>query len=164
MICKKLHAKKYKMPLSNGNSLLWEKSATLSSLNDIAVDIANELTKKYFCLWLTAPVGGGKTTVVRQILYSIGLNKKIPVTSPTYSYLNEYEIETKIFAHVDCYRGNKFVMDVDSMLSDTDFYGAFIEWPILKTEYSLSTATHLLKISIDNSKLESRRYSFYILD
>ncbi len=81
-----------------------------------------------FCIWLQGPVGSGKTTLTSYILRELGLPPNIPVTSPTFTLVNEYLIQGKCYAHLDMYR-----LTEQSSLSDildfTRYDGYFIEWP-----------------------------------
>jgi tRNA threonylcarbamoyladenosine biosynthesis protein TsaE len=52
---------------------------------------------------LTAPLGGGKTTLVQGIARGCGVPAAIPVTSPTFTLLNIYAGRCPIY-HFDWYR------------------------------------------------------------
>ncbi len=80
---------------------------------------------------LSGPLGAGKTTLVRELLSLWGVQD--PVTSPTFTYLNQYENSSgKRFYHFDLYR-IKMVADFQAAGFDEYLYEpdsiAFIEWP-----------------------------------
>ena len=53
---------------------------------------------------LFGDLGAGKTTMTREILYRLGLQPSVSVSSPTFTVLFEYEINNKWYAHIDLYR------------------------------------------------------------
>lgn len=57
---------------------------------------------------LTGDLGAGKTTLTQALLESLGI--KAPITSPTYTIVNEYHDPIDVF-HFDVYR----VADIDEM-------------------------------------------------
>ncbi|MBN2260102.1 MAG: tRNA (adenosine(37)-N6)-threonylcarbamoyltransferase complex ATPase subunit type 1 TsaE [Clostridiales bacterium] len=57
---------------------------------------------------LTGDLGAGKTTLTQAIMKGLGIDE--PITSPTYTTVNEYDNSIKIF-HFDVYRIN----DIDEM-------------------------------------------------
>ncbi|MBD3273243.1 tRNA (adenosine(37)-N6)-threonylcarbamoyltransferase complex ATPase subunit type 1 TsaE [Candidatus Dependentiae bacterium] len=77
------------------------------------------------------PLGAGKTTIIKEILKTCGVEKI--VTSPTFNYVNSYKTKSgKTFHHFDLYR----LDSLDSFLSlglDEYFYEensiCFVEWP-----------------------------------
>ena len=49
------------------------------------------------------PLGAGKTTLIQTLLRACGITQ--PITSPTFTYLNQYENDQgKTFYHFDLYR------------------------------------------------------------
>ena len=88
-------------------SRVFSINANESDLAEVARKIsASLLAKDPFCLWLQGPLGAGKTTVTGYVLRELGLSGKTPVTSPTYTYMNEYPVNKSWFAHLDLYRAN----------------------------------------------------------
>ena len=113
-----------------------------------------------FCLWLEGDVGAGKTTFVKSLFEELGLNKEHPVTSPTYTYLQEYEIKGSWYAHMDFYRfaeGSFF--DEEELMGMRDYQGLILEWPSNVRLPESMLASH--RLVIDNKNEEERDYSFY---
>ncbi len=139
----------------------WRKRVKEKSVPDVAAKIASLLKcDDFFCLWLKGPLGAGKTTMAGDILRYFGLASRTPVTSPTFTYLNEYKIEGKWYAHLDFYRlGDGALSDPAVILGDRPFAGLLIEWPekLLEkhADKSLLEPTHILEISY--TEMESER-------
>lgn len=140
---------------------LWEKTIPLTGIKELAKEIVKELkTKEPFSLWLEGTLGAGKTTFTKELLYALGLDRKIPVTSPTYTYLLEYKIDGKNYAHMDLYRFAEGVpFDEEELLGHEDYQGFILEWPSNVGLPDSLQATH--KLHITSSKKEERTYSFY---
>ena len=64
---------------------------------------------------INGEIGAGKTTFIKGILQ--GLGYKGNVSSATYTLVNEYESEYKIF-HIDCYREKKIDRWLDIGIMD----------------------------------------------
>ena len=84
--------------------------------------------KKIFVFY--GPLGVGKTTLIRQILRSCGVEEK--VSSPTFSYLKTYFVSgRKPFCHFDLYRLSRLQDFLDLGFDEylnRDFC-CFVEWP-----------------------------------
>ncbi len=68
--------------------------------------IANQMlleiiSHKIICF--SAPMGAGKTTLIKQICVALGVDEK-EVSSPTYSIVNEYKGKEHLIFHFDFYR------------------------------------------------------------
>lgn len=104
----------------------------LPGLKNVALTIAASLASlrgNYVC-WVLGPMGAGKTTLTRDILYALGLDKSCTVTSPTFTYMNEYKIGDAWYAHLDLYRATAGLSIEDLGINDVrDYRGAFVEWP-----------------------------------
>jgi tRNA threonylcarbamoyl adenosine modification protein YjeE len=89
-----------------------------------------------FVLNLDGDVGVGKTTFVREALYALGYDRRYPVSSPTYTYAQDYRLAAGIaeggraYAHLDLYRlVNGAHLDYRDVLDpELDIYGLFVEW------------------------------------
>ncbi len=97
-----------------------------------------------------AEMGSGKTTLIRALCKSLGV--KDNVSSPTFSIINEYQIEgstTKVY-HMDWYRlkntADAIEAGVQDILNQKDHY-CFIEWPELAADL-LSSSTKPFTLTI----------------
>ena len=61
-----------------------------------------ELIKQKNIVLFSGPIGSGKTTLIKNVMYDLGCYE--PVSSPTFSVINEYEIGYKLIYHMDLYR------------------------------------------------------------
>jgi tRNA threonylcarbamoyladenosine biosynthesis protein TsaE len=98
---------------------------------DLVVQELKKLMAYYQVFAITGPLGAGKTTMIKALLHSCGIT--VPVTSPTFTYVNEYtNNKGECFYHFDLYRiatvqefqHNGF----DEYLYQSNSW-AFIEWP-----------------------------------
>lgn len=124
-------------------------SSDAKSLPSLAGRIAGELTKKAnFCLWLEGPLGAGKTTLSGHILRALGLAADVRVLSPTYTYMNEYQIGGEWYAHLDLYRMTGHLSSEDLGLLDArPFRGILVEWPERMPGDPALTPSHILKVA-----------------
>ena len=139
--------------------LAWSKTVSLGSLGDIAGAIAKSLleyaaaTSGPFCLWLQGGLGAGKTTFTGSLLRALGLGDSIPVTSPTYTYMNEYHIPSGLaagwYAHLDLYRAAAG-LDVGELgvFDARPFRGLIVEWPEMLADPESLAPTHILRIDM----------------
>ncbi len=72
----------------------------LSEVESVAKQIIENLTSKTILFY--GDMGVGKTTLIKEIIKAIG--SKDEVTSPTFSIVNEYEINDDKIFHFDLYR------------------------------------------------------------
>lgn len=138
---------------------IFQTTGTLDQLPEIAKQITSLISDKPFCLWLQGNLGAGKTTFTGYILRSLGLPDIIPVTSPTFAYVNEYEIHGKTYAHLDLYRidSDDFALEDLGINEERDFAGLFVEWPDKIKDHSDMIPTHLLQITASED-LSERAY------
>ncbi|MFC5045734.1 tRNA (adenosine(37)-N6)-threonylcarbamoyltransferase complex ATPase subunit type 1 TsaE [Aquimarina hainanensis] len=100
---------------------------TIEEISDIASKIIQDSDSKV--LLFTAEMGVGKTTLIKEICKQLGVSS--PITSPTYSLVNEYEGTDSVIYHFDFYRINDEEEAYDIGFEEylnTDSW-IFIEWP-----------------------------------
>lgn len=113
-----------------------------------------------FCLWLKGSLGAGKTALAGHILRALGLPRTLPVTSPTYTYMNEYRIGASWYAHLDLYRaGSNFDLEDLGLVDARDYRGSLVEWPEQIPVSPPLTPTHVLDIAFSEDG-QSRIYCF----
>ena len=109
---------------------------------------------KPFILWLKGDLGAGKTTFARELLRQFGVPKTIPVLSPTFTYMTEYETPGGLMAHMDLYRLIDGDEDsVEMLLSGRNFRGLIIEWPERTPHSPFIQKTHEISISATDDDL-----------
>ena len=101
-----------------------------SDLSSVAFELLRLSDNRIFVLY--GEVGAGKTTLIKHLCHH--LNVLDPVSSPTFSIVNEYMTyrNKKIF-HFDLYRLNSIAEAIDLGVEtyvNTENY-CFIEWPDL---------------------------------
>ncbi len=69
----------------------------------LAIRVAMQL-KPNDILGLTGELGGGKTTFVQGLAQGLKISKDFMVSSPTFTFINEYPCENLFLYHMDFYR------------------------------------------------------------
>ncbi len=118
---------------------------TLDNLADVAKEVIKNVNNKI--LLFDAPMGVGKTTLIKEICKQLGVLDTI--SSPTYSLVNEYHGDSGVIYHFDFYRiedeeeahhiGFEEYLDSGAWI--------FIEWPE-KVANLLPTDVVCLKIAL----------------
>lgn len=97
-----------------------------------------------------APMGAGKTTLIKALCESIGTDSI--VNSPTFAIVNDYEMNNgdSVF-HFDMYRLKNIIEAVDMGCEEYFYSGnyCFIEWPEIVTSL-LPNDIAEIKISVGN--------------
>jgi len=112
------------------NNLCWTLEKPESTIS-----LGSRLTKKFpdlSILLLTGPLGAGKTTLVKGIAKSLSINE--PITSPTFSLSQHYQLGSPPLIHIDLYRiedpsaANEFFLQEEE---ESKAIGALmvVEWP-----------------------------------
>lgn len=104
-----------------------EITFTLDNLHDVANKVLSESTIKTFLLY--GEMGVGKTTLIKEFAKILGA--KDVLNSPTFSIVNEHQIENDVLYHFDFYRINNKEEALDIGIEDYFYSGhwIFIEWP-----------------------------------
>ena len=138
------------------------KKLTLSSLEDtknlgqeIAKQILKRKDKSAFIVFLDGDLGTGKTTLVKEIIFALGIKEK--VKSPTFTIIEPYELNDKNIYHIDLYRINDpselEIIGLREYLNESEAI-IFIEWP----EKSFGFLKKFdLKISLKHSSEKERK-------
>lgn len=138
------------------------KKLTLRSLEDtknlgqeIAKEILKRKDKSAFIVFLDGDLGTGKTTLVKEIIFALGIKEK--VKSPTFTIIEPYELNDKNIYHIDLYRMNDpselEIIGLREYLNESDAI-IFIEWP----EKSFGFLKKFdLKISLKHSSEKERK-------
>ena len=138
------------------------KKLTLRSLEDtknlgqeMAKEILKRKDKSAFIVFLDGDLGTGKTTLVKEIIFALGIKEK--VKSPTFTIIEPYELNDKNIYHIDLYRINDpselEIIGLREYLNESEAI-IFIEWP----EKSFGFLKEFdLKISLKHSSEKERK-------
>ena len=110
---------------------------TLSSLEatkKLGQELAKEILKRKgeaaFVVFLDGDLGTGKTTLVKEIIFALGVKEK--VKSPTFTIIEPYELNNENIYHVDLYRiidpSELEIIGLREYLNESNAI-IFIEWP-----------------------------------
>lgn len=104
-----------------------EKRFNLTEINEIAKEILQNVDSKI--LLFIGEMGVGKTRLIKEIVKVLGY--KNDVSSPTFSIVNEYDIDDGLVYHFDFYRIKNETEAFDIGFEDYIYSGqwCFIEWP-----------------------------------
>lgn len=99
----------------------------LQDLKRVAIEILKHDQSRKIALY--GDLGAGKTTFIKELSKSIGINNI--VSSPTFTLLNEYHTDSNTIFHFDFYR-IKEPKEIFELGFEEYFYSdhyVFIEWP-----------------------------------
>ena len=142
------------------NSLAQQKNNFYWTLDkpESTMSFGSTLTKKFpnlSILLIKGPLGAGKTTLVKGIAKSLGIQE--PITSPTFPLSQHYPSGTPPLIHIDLYRINETLAANEFFLQEEEeakSMGAImvVEWPE-RLSLKLSDAWQL-KLKYSDYKLE----------
>ena len=103
------------------------KKFDISDISLVAKEILNSVNSKIILFY--GEMGIGKTTLISAIVKELGY--KYDVSSPTFSIVNEYEVNDGLVYHFDFFRLNDESEAYDIGFEDYLYSGnwCFIEWP-----------------------------------
>ena len=105
------------------------RSVTESDLEVVAREIVGRTDAIH--VWLVrGEMGSGKTTLIKMVCKILGVT--VPMSSPTYSIVNEYlTVSEKNVYHFDFYRIKNEVEAIDIGTEEYFYSGCpcFVEWP-----------------------------------
>ena len=126
-----------------------EINYNLADIEEVAKQLINNLKTKTWLFY--GNMGVGKTTLIKAIVKQLGC--KDEVSSPTFSIINEYEINNDKIFHFDLYRiknlEEAYHFGIEDYL-DSNHY-IFIEWPE-KIESILTDELDKISIEIVSEK------------
>ena len=97
----------------------------IDKVSKIIIELIKQKNKVLF----SGPVGSGKTTLIKNVIYDLGYKEH--VASPTFSLINEYELDYKMIYHMDLYRIKKedelYEIGFEEYLKKGNL--CLIEWP-----------------------------------
>ena len=130
-------------------SSLFELPAAAQTLLDFAGN------QKIFLF--NGDMGAGKTTFIKALCEQLGV--KEPVTSPTFSIVNEYEGSNAKVYHFDFYRLKNQEEAMDMGYEEYFYSGNYclIEWPEKIPDL---LPDHYTKVSIQLQEQQSRLFTF----
>lgn len=98
---------------------------------------------------LSGPLGAGKTFLVRAVCRALGLDRRVRVTSPTFTLVHEYPTVPRV-VHADVYRvgGEDAVFDLGLVEQRDRGSVLFVEWGDAHSK-ALGGDAVLVELSLD---------------
>lgn len=134
---------------------------TLEALPDAVDQFIDEVLPYGDIFAFDAPMGTGKTTFIKQLCLSLGVEDVI--NSPTFSIINEYRSDTsgELIYHMDAYRLEQLSNALDLGIEDYLMSGALmlIEWPEVLASILPDDAVYVtMREEPDGARLLTARY------
>ena len=100
---------------------------TLDNIDAVATQLLNSFESKI--ILFNGEMGSGKTTLISALVRALGGISK--TSSPTFSIVNEYKVDSDFVYHFDFYRIKNHYEALDIGVEDyfCSGYWNFIEWP-----------------------------------
>lgn len=135
-----------------------EKIFDIQSIDEVAYELIKNTQTKTVLFY--GEMGAGKTTLIRAIVKALGGSTE--VSSPTFSIVNEYQVNDDKVFHFDFYRIEDVTEVLDIGIEDYLYSGhwIFIEWPDKIDEILPNPADiSYIKINKDGSRSLKMSYS-----
>jgi tRNA threonylcarbamoyladenosine biosynthesis protein TsaE len=120
----------------------------LKEIEAVAVNFLHQYSQKTVFA-VHGEMGSGKTTFIACVCRMMGVSA--PVSSPTFSIINEYEAKNKRIYHLDLYRLKSQEEAVQAGVEDVLFSGdsCFVEWPEKAPELFPPDTIHMFLTQVD---------------
>lgn len=123
---------------------------TLDNIDAVATQLLNSFESKI--ILFNGEMGSGKTTLIAALVRALGGISK--TSSPTFSIVNEYKVDSDFVYHFDFYRIKNHHEALDIGLEEYFYsgYWNFIEWPE-KIESLLPDDVTVVYITIESDNI-----------
>jgi tRNA threonylcarbamoyladenosine biosynthesis protein TsaE len=123
---------------------------TLDNIDAVATQLLNSFESKI--ILFNGEMGSGKTTLIAALVRALGGISK--TSSPTFSIVNEYKVDSDFVYHFDFYRIKNHYEALDIGVEDyfCSGYWNFIEWPE-KIESLLPDDVTVVYITIESDNI-----------
>ncbi len=107
------------------------RCSSITELPAVAAKLLEHVGPVPSVVLLKGDLGAGKTTLVQSLCKSLGTSDI--ATSPTFSLINEYPLDSGVIYHIDLYRLGTIEEALNIGLEEYLYSGnwCFIEWPQL---------------------------------
>ncbi len=125
-----------------------ELTYTLQQLPEVASKVLSGASTRTLLFY--GEMGAGKTTLIKEIAKTLGVQESL--SSPTFSIVNEHQLDNDKLYHFDFYRLRNLEEAYDIGLEEYFFSGSwnFVEWPEKVTELLPSDSTKIKLTKNDN--------------
>ena len=120
----------------------------LEEIEAVAVNFLHQYSQKTVFA-VHGAMGAGKTTFIASLCRAMGVS--IPVSSPTFSIINEYAAKNKRIYHLDLYRLKSQEEAIQAGVEDVLYSGdcCFVEWPEKAPELFPPETVHVFLSLVD---------------
>lgn len=135
------------------------RCSSIDATGQAARALAESIGSDGLLLSLIGPLGAGKTAFVKALAAGLGIDPTA-VSSPTFVIANQYQIGSRILAHVDLYR-----IETASELDDAGFVDLLEPGAVIAVEWGDRLPAALpadrleLRIERDAAQPESRTFA-----
>lgn len=112
--------------------MMFEKKIYIENIEQLKIfsDKLVKFIKLGDVITFVGNLGAGKTTFIREIIYSLSGDRNIEVTSPSFNLLHVYKFADITVSHFDLYRLKNLTEVYELGIEDAFFSSvSLIEWP-----------------------------------